>query len=74
MHDDIFAKILRCSMSFFDTTPIGRIVNRFSSDMDESVYILKEECVLGCVCVRVCVCAYICVCTCVRTCVCLCVC
>ncbi|KAK7462637.1 hypothetical protein BaRGS_00038317, partial [Batillaria attramentaria] len=35
MHDDVFAKMLRCPMSFYDTTPLGRIVNRFSSDMDE---------------------------------------
>ncbi|KAL8625042.1 hypothetical protein ACOMHN_012051 [Nucella lapillus] len=35
MHDDVFEKVLRCPMSFFDTTPLGRIVNRFSSDMDE---------------------------------------
>ncbi|XP_062576849.1 ATP-binding cassette sub-family C member 5-like, partial [Saccostrea cucullata] len=35
MHDRNFRKILRCPMTFFDSTPIGRIVNRFSYDMDE---------------------------------------
>ncbi|XP_052058941.1 ATP-binding cassette sub-family C member 5-like [Mytilus californianus] len=35
MHDNIFSKILSCPMEFFDTTPVGRIVNRFSADMDE---------------------------------------
>lgn len=36
LHDKNFLKILRCPMKFFDSTPIGRIVNRFSYDMDES--------------------------------------
>ncbi|KAK3604646.1 hypothetical protein CHS0354_007189 [Potamilus streckersoni] len=35
MHDTIFLKMLSCPMKFFDTTPVGRIVNRFSSDLDE---------------------------------------
>ncbi|KAL3847030.1 hypothetical protein ACJMK2_017966 [Sinanodonta woodiana] len=35
MHDTLFLKMLSCPMKFFDTTPVGRIVNRFSSDLDE---------------------------------------
>ncbi|XP_030060230.1 multidrug resistance-associated protein 9 [Microcaecilia unicolor] len=35
LHDEVFYKILHSPMSFFDTTPIGRIMNRFSKDMDE---------------------------------------
>uniref|UniRef100_F7GCF3 ATP-binding cassette sub-family C member 12 n=1 Tax=Monodelphis domestica TaxID=13616 RepID=F7GCF3_MONDO len=35
LHDQVFAKILKSPMSFFDTTPTGRLMNRFSKDMDE---------------------------------------
>ncbi|KAG0353958.1 Multidrug resistance-associated protein 1, partial [Mortierella sp. AD032] len=33
LHSRFFNNILHLPMSFFDTTPIGRIINRFSSDV-----------------------------------------
>lgn len=38
LHSNMLARVLRSPMSFFDTTPMGRVVNRFSKD----VYILDE--------------------------------
>ncbi|CAM5999084.1 unnamed protein product, partial [Sphagnum balticum] len=40
IHKDMLFSVLRSPLSFFDTTPMGRIVNRFNSDLqviDESI-------------------------------------
>lgn len=34
LHSIFLANVLRCPMHFFDVTPLGRIVNRFSKDVD----------------------------------------
>jgi ATP-binding cassette subfamily C (CFTR/MRP) protein 1 len=34
LHDKSFKGVLKATMTFFDTTPLGRIINRFSRDQD----------------------------------------
>ena len=35
LHQEMLERIVSSTMAFFDTTPVGRIINRFSKDMDE---------------------------------------
>jgi len=34
IHRDAISRVIRAPISFFDTTPLGRIINRFSKDQD----------------------------------------
>ena len=34
LHDRIFRQVLKGAMSFFDTTPMGQILSKFSADLD----------------------------------------
>ncbi|XP_036366499.1 multidrug resistance-associated protein 1-like [Octopus sinensis] len=42
LHKDLLHNILHCSMTFFDKTPIGRILNRFSKDIDTADTVLPN--------------------------------
>lgn len=42
----MFDSVVRGTIRFFDTTPSGRILNRFSKDMDESLSILLTDLLL----------------------------
>ncbi|KAG0303045.1 hypothetical protein BGZ99_002798, partial [Dissophora globulifera] len=43
IYDRLLTRVLRLPMSFFDVTPMGRIVNRFSSDINAIDSQLPEE-------------------------------
>ena len=38
LHSQMLKNILRSPLSFFDTTPLGRVLNRFSKD----IYVIDE--------------------------------
>jgi len=42
LHDWLFSAVMHAPVSFFDLTPRGRIVNRFSRDMDESTNVTNR--------------------------------
>ena len=41
LHNQVFRSVLTCPMSFFDTTPTGRILNRFVSVLRKNVYVVS---------------------------------
>eukprot|EP00928_Gymnodinium_smaydae_P079240 TRINITY_DN63215_c0_g1_i1.p1 TRINITY_DN63215_c0_g1~~TRINITY_DN63215_c0_g1_i1.p1 ORF type:complete len:1371 (-),score=379.48 TRINITY_DN63215_c0_g1_i1:639-4751(-) len=43
MHGDLYEALVRAPLSFFDTTPVGRIINRFSQDMENLDNMLPEQ-------------------------------
>ncbi|XP_076117591.1 multidrug resistance-associated protein 1-like [Mytilus galloprovincialis] len=50
LHKDLLRNILRSPMTFFDTTPVGRIVNRFSYDVariDNEIIYQFKDCIIS---------------------------
>lgn len=46
MHESLLTSVLRWAMELFDTTPLGRILNRFSKDVDTVDNVLPQ-CIRG---------------------------
>lgn len=42
LHNNLLHQTMRLPMAFFDTTPLGRIMNRFSRDVDVVDNILPQ--------------------------------
>ncbi|KAL3662996.1 hypothetical protein V7S43_011939 [Phytophthora oleae] len=44
LHDELFRRVLNAPITrYFDVTPVGRILNRFSNDLDQMDSILPQE-------------------------------
>ncbi|KAL3662998.1 hypothetical protein V7S43_011941 [Phytophthora oleae] len=44
MHDDLFRRVLQAPVTrYFDVTPMGQILNRFSNDLDQMDTMLPQE-------------------------------
>ena len=41
LHDQCFARVMHGTMAYFDTTPLGRILNRFSGDLDQVMSVVR---------------------------------
>lgn len=44
IHNAMLHRVLRCPMSFFESTPVGRIMSRFSKDIDILDVMLPMTC------------------------------
>ena len=43
IHESLLNGVMRSPMSFFDTNPIGRIINRFSADVDSLDMLIPSQ-------------------------------
>ena len=44
LHEEMLCSVMKSPMAFFDSTPAGRVINRFSKDMDESMRVFFSLC------------------------------
>ena len=52
MHHSLFDRVIRAPMQFFDSTPVGRVLNRFSKDLDgKRILICSKTYSCTCCCV-----------------------
>ena len=49
LHDGMLENILRSPMAFFETTPLGRVLNRFSKVWHSMLHVVQCYLLLGCI-------------------------